>query len=480
MKARRAWDAGRPSSLISNWRSNSTPIDADIRHEIEAIRTRCRDAAQNNDHARQFVRLVETNVVGSSGFSVQSRAPLASGRPDRLAIDAIEEAWHRQSERGQWDVSGTMTRAQFDRLVLRTMAIDGECLIRITTGWPRSDSAFAVQIIDAATLDETYNADLPGGGSIRMGIEMDEYRRPIAYHLTKAPSAVSRTYKVRERVRVPASEIIHLYLPEWIWQSRGIPWMAASLVRMQMLGGYEDAAITAARSAAIKSAAYVQSPDVPPGTGPAGDEDEITGALNQVLEPGLAEILPYGWDLKSLDWSWPNVEHGEFTKGCLRGIAAGLGVSYNMLATDLEGVNYSSLRQGALAERDLWMTLQDWYISAAVRPIFERWLMYSVGLGRITRPSGRPLDPARADSLRRATILGRRWPWVDPVKDLQAAELAIKLRTRSISDVIREQGRDPDDVWAELAADQERLRDMGLMTDTDTDTDTGAIPDVED
>ena len=108
--------------------------------------------------------------------------------------------------------------------------------------------------------------------------------------------------------------------------------------------------------------------------------------------------------------------------------------------------------------------------------------MHSIGLGRINRPTGRPLDPARADSLRRATILGRRWPWVDPVKDLQAAELAIKLRTRSISDVIREQGRDPDDVWAELAADQERLRDMGLMTDTDTDTDTdtGEIPDVED
>lgn len=457
----RRWDSGAPSSLLGSWSSYDTPIDADIREQIVALRARCRESAQNNDHARQFLRLIEANVAGPMGFSVQSRAVTASGKPDRAAIDAIESAWAHQSKRGQWDVTGQLTRAQFDRQILRTVAVDGEALIRIYGGWDNT-YGIAAQAIDPALLDHNLNAELANGNAIRMGVEMDQYRRPIAYHLHKAPSALTRSYSKSERERVPASQMIHVYLPEWVMQTRGVPWMSTSLIRLQMLSGYEDAAITAARSAAVKSAAYVQSTDAPPGTGPTGEEDEDTGALNQVLEPGLAEILPYGWDLKPIDWSWPNIEHGAFVKEVLRGVAAGLGVGYNSIATDLEGVNFSSLRSGALAERDTWMTLQQWYIDWVVHPIFDRWLSASIGRGLISRPSGRPLDPMRLTSLQKVTILGRRWAWVDPHRDLLAAELAVRLRTRSISDIIREQGRDPDDVWAELAADQERLRELGL------------------
>jgi lambda family phage portal protein len=226
---------------------------------------------------------------------------------------------------------------------------------------------------------------------------------------------------------------------------------------MKMLGGYEDAAITAARSAAVKSAAYVATPDFNPDVSPAGAE-----TFEQNLNPGAIEVVPPGWDLKPLDWGWPNTEHGDFVQGALRGIASGLGISYNALANDLTSVNFSSLRQGALTERDLWMMLQAWYIDWVSRPIYRRWLSFAVLTGRITRNNGAPIPIERLTAIQNATYQARRWPWVDPLKDIQSNRESVELRSKSISQVIRETGADPEEVWSELAEDMQALEKMGI------------------
>ena len=56
----------------------------------------------------------------------------------------------------------------------------------------------------------------------------------------------------------------------------------------------------------------------------------------------------------------------------------------------------------------------------------------------------------------------RRWQWVDPLKEMEANRSAVELRTRSISDIIREQGKDPNETWAELANDLDTLRGLGI------------------
>jgi lambda family phage portal protein len=230
---------------------------------------------------------------------------------------------------------------------------------------------------------------------------------------------------------------------------------------MKMLGGYEEAAITAARMAAAKSAKYVATPDADPLTMPNG-ERRPDGVFAQGVEPGQIEQVPYGYDLQPLDWQWPNTDHGDFVKAALRGIACGLGVSYNALANDLEGVNYSSLRQGALAERDLWMRLQTWWIEWVSEPLYRRWCAYAIRSGRVTRQNGVSLPLDQLDALTEASFQGRRWPWVDPLKDLQANELALKLRTKSVSAIIRESGHEPEDVWDELANDEQKLAALGI------------------
>lgn len=459
---RRAFESAGVHPALSSWVSAAIPPDIDIRNGLASLRARSRDLAQNDDHMAYFLRLVETNVIGNQGIVVQSRPKLVSGGYDKRTAAMIETAWTEQCQRGVWDCTGQLSRDLFDRLALRSVAMDGEVLIRIDDLDATSPTGFSVELIDANALDMDYNAELPNGNIVRMGIEMTKRRRPVAYHLLSESANPYSGYQTgQQRERVPARNIIHAYLPEWVWGSRGVPWAHASIKRLKMLGGYEEAAITAARMAAVKTAAYVTTSDYIAPTTPTG-EVIAEGQINQDIEPGALEMVPHGWDLKPLDWSWPNTDHGVFVKAALRGIASGLGVAYNTLANDLEGVNYSSLRQGALIERDLWMGLQAWWIDWVTRPLYRRWLEYAIRTGRVSRTNGQPLPIERLEALSHATIQGRRWPWVDPVKDMDANKLAIELRTKSLSEIIRESGRDPEEVWQELADDMSTLEALNL------------------
>jgi len=56
----------------------------------------------------------------------------------------------------------------------------------------------------------------------------------------------------------------------------------------------------------------------------------------------------------------------------------------------------------------------------------------------------------------------RRWDWVDPSKDMTAYEKEHGLKAISISEIIRKRGRDPDEVFNEIARDNEKMAALGL------------------
>ena len=129
--------------------------------------------------------------------------------------------------------------------------------------------------------------------------------------------------------RIPA-ERIHLYVPEDPDQSRGWPWAHTAIRRMGMLGGYEEAALVAARAGAAKmsSSSSARAGTV---TAPARTKK----ASCRTRSPATSRCCRRVSSSRS---SIPAIR----TARCrfyvvLRGAAAGLGVSYNGLANDLEG-----------------------------------------------------------------------------------------------------------------------------------------------
>lgn len=456
--------AAQLSRLTASWSSFSLSANEEIFRSLRTLRARSRELARNDAHAKRFLQMVETNVVGPNGIGLQNRAKEwrkdKGGKlvlvQDRVANALIEEQWVRWGKPGACEITGRLSFAAFQRLFIRTVARDGEALVRRLSGPRYAPHGYALQFLDVDRLDDQYHEDLPNGNKVRMGVEINSVGRPIAYHvLDRHPGHFRGVLTgVAQRERIPAEQMIHAFIADRPEQIRGIPWMHAAMLRLKMLGAGEEAAVIAFRIGASKMGFY-ESPDGNPA--PLGtDEDKATGEIYDEAEPGHFGMLPPGYKFSNFDPRYPDTAYDPFVKACLRGVSSGLGVSYNSLASDLEGVNYSSIRQGVLDERDSWMTIQAWMTESCLDPVYADWIERMLLSGATTLPA------SKIDKFAAASWQPRRWQWVDPLKDVQANIAAIDKGLKSRRQVIAETGNDIEDVFADLAAEQELADELGI------------------
>ena len=188
--AQRTYNAAKINRLTADWTSTNLSADTTTRYALKTLRARSRDLAENDDYARKFLHMVRTNVVGPSGIRLQSqvREPMngnatAPGPFDTLANIKIEDAWSRWGRRGTCDVTGTLSWTDCQMLFISSVLRDGEVLIRKVRGFDNPFS-YALQFIEADHLDEDYSLDpYTNGNQVRMSVEFDAWRRPVAYHL---------------------------------------------------------------------------------------------------------------------------------------------------------------------------------------------------------------------------------------------------------------------------------------------------------
>lgn len=452
--ATRGFDAAIVNRLMADWLGTSASIDHELRGQLARLRQRSRDLANNNDYVRRFLSMVVRNVVGPAGFNLQARVEDAPGRPDAVANKAIEQAFDRWSR--SCDVTGRHSFAGLCRLLLRTVARDGEALVvKVRGSAARNPFGYALSVLDVSRLDVTYNvSNLPGGRSIMMGVERDNYGRPLAYHVMD--SAPGDLDVPRRRMRLPASDVWHLFTADQPEQTRGLPWLHTAMVRLHHLKGYDEAAIIASRLGASKAGMY---------TAPEGDPSNMTqGEFVENIEPGQTTVAPAGYTYQDINPSYPHQQYDMFVKACLRGIASGLDISYHSLANDLEGVNYSSIRSGVLEDREAWTTLQGWFIDSFLAPLYDEWLATALAAGAITTPGGTALPLAKLAKFSAHVWQGRRWAWVDPLKDMKGAILAVDHHLASPQMIAAQTGRDLDTVLDDLAAYRRMLAERDLDT----------------
>ena len=186
------------------------------------------------------------------------------------------------------------------------------------------------------------------------------------------------------------------------------------------------------------------------GFGP--DHDEEDGDLEMEVSPGIWQELPEGVEAVANDPQYPSGEFAMFHKAMLRGMASGMNVTYVNLANDLEGVNFSSIRQGTLDEREHWKEMQEGLIEQLLAPIFEAWLRRALLKGRIV-VNGKPLRAERLEKYRAVVWQPRRWDWIDPNADVKAAVTSKNNLLASPSQIIRDRGQDPETIWREIGRD---------------------------
>lgn len=448
---KRAYAGANQGRLFSDFVASSRSADEEIKGALKVLRNRCRDLTRNNAYARRFISLAKANTVGDRGVTLQVKARNDNGAMDNLGNDQIEISWKRWGRMGQCSVDGKISWVDAQRLFIENLVRDGEVLVRLVK-YP-NDFGFALEFIESDLLDEEYNVTLPNGHRIRMGVELDSFNRPIAYHLfTAHPGDNSTMWMGKSYNRIPADKMIHAFLPERAMQTRGAPWMSPVIADLKMLNGYREAELVAARVGASKMGFF---------TSPAGDGFTPDDTENKVpimeAEPGTFHQLPDGVQFQQFDPTHPTTAFADFEKAILRGIASGLGVSYTSLANDLEGVSYSSIRQGALEDRDQWKIIQDFLIQHFVEPVYRAFLLSIMQNAVINIPA------SRFDKFAEATVFrARGFQWVDPLKEMNASVVGLQNGLLSMQDIANQQGRDVEEIFDQIQAEKEMAARYGL------------------
>lgn len=459
MAAVRMFDAARDDRLTQNWPATPLPADDIIRRNQRAIVGRSRHQAANNDYMRGFLRMCRQNIVGAQGVRLQAQSRDPGGALDTLANDAIEAAFEEWSRAENCDVSGKRSWRRIQQAAVLSAARDGEFMLREVWGRDAGSWRYALQVLDPQRCPVDYDEERRADGSfVRHGIEFNSFGRPLAYLFTTTDEReADYLYGGRKFVRIPADQIIHGFVEDFTGQKRGLPWAATALWRMQMLNGFEQSALVNARVSSSKGGFFQWKE----GYGPEVDEDQ---EIFMEAEPGTFQEMPPGVEFKEWNPQYPNGEFAPFVKSGLRGIATGLGVAYNSLANDLEGVNFSSIRQGALDEREHWKDLQEWLVETLVDRVFRSWLKVALLAGRIA-VAGKPLKPERLTKYQEVKWQPRRWAWIDPRADVASAIEQKNNLMGSFGQFIRDQGRDPQEVWREIAEDIAQMRAAGIPED---------------
>ena len=441
---RSGFAAAKTSNLLADFSGGNASINKDARMDLPTLRDRCRELEKNNAFARKFLTLIEDNLVGPIGIMLQSQAETRGGEPDLDARTKIEREFKDWGKKKNASADWMDSWNAIQRLAVRTVALSGEALIRKVID-PSSPWGFRLQLLEPDYLPITMNETARNGNSIQMGIELNSLNRPIAYYLaTDHPGENVFVIAGGKYDRVPASDVIHLFLRERPGQLRGIPWMASAVIDANHLDAFLKATLVKAR---VESSKMGFLTNIEGGAEYKGQDIDDDGAIISEVMPGIIEKLPDGYDFKQFDpTSTDNLEI--FTKTILRRLAVGMGVAYHSLSGDLEKVSYSSIRAGVLENQDRFKTLQQWAIDSLCDPVWDWWIMFALLSGRI--PSAGLADVER---IGRAKWQGRRWAWVDPKKELEGKRIAIGMGVESRVGVIVETGRDPDQVTAEIEND---------------------------
>jgi lambda family phage portal protein len=459
----RMYAGAKQSRLTSGWGQTVTSADSELSTSLRVLRARSRTLMRDAPYAKRAKVIVVNNVVGA-GIGMQAQVKGLNDRLDNRINDNIEAAWEEWIMGSRCHTGGALHFADIERMAMGQIFETGEMFLR-KHYQKFGDSAvpLALETIEPErVIDEFQPSAIMPGGVVRMGIESDEFRRPVAYWIRRLhPGEIRYSAQETDAIeRVPADQIIHLRIIDRWPQTRGEPWLHAVIRKLNDVDGYSEAEIIAARAAACYMGIIETEQDY-------GEKTE-TESREITLEPGVVEKLSPREKFNFVKPDRPNSNIDPFMRLMLREIAAGTGVSYESLSRDYSQSNYSSSRLALLDDRDLWRVLQLWFIRNFRIPLHREWLQLAVFSRAV---SAIPVENFALDMPKYSAVRfkPRGWTWIDPQKEVEAYKEGIKAGFTTTTQVIAQTGGgiDIEDLLDERRNELDMMKEKNLIFDTD-------------
>jgi len=474
--ARRKYEGASVGRRTDDWFTPSFSANSEIARDLFRLRARSRDLVRNNAYASRGIDVIVNNTVGKGIINeIQVVDPNRTGRPRGTPTPRereLKSIWNNWARTTACDYEGRKDLVGLQRQAMRAVAESGECLIRRRRtrrrsflgpdGVERPIPPVQLQILESDHLDaRRMQIFQSNGNKVILGIEFSDDQKRLAYHLFRRhPGSFNTSPAIPlssvRTVRVPASNIIHMYRADRPGQIRGVPWLSPVILRLRDIDKYEDFQLVRQQTAACW-AAFVHDIE---GFDANATNKEVE--IAEKLEPGMIEILPPG---KSIEFGKPpEVEnYKEYMQQLLHSISAGLGISFEALTTDYSDVNFSSARMGHL---EFQRNIDSWRCEIMLPQMLDNvfnWFLEGVEL------LGIPTQNAIAKFTPPARIM------VDPTKEVPAQKDAIRAGLMTQSEAIRQSGVDPESFYQEKVRDDKRLDKLELVLDSDPRQDADRI-----
>ena len=448
----RRFDGASHSPFFGDWISyiSGNQQQDDVARDLAALQARSYQSWQDSGFFKKYISIINANVIGPTGFTLQP--------PFKLENDSKKETWEeiikwwgRYVDDDIYENNENMW--MFAQKVLTSVIVFGEALIvkieskQSSFGHKyRIVSGHEIAIFDQDKIDSYVKGGIhfSKNGDIK-GYYLDITDKNRANLIGSNTTSGGYFY-------LPSKNVIRVLKNDIPGQIRGIPWIHAGLSGLKHLTEYRSAELVAARVSTNKIGIFKRKESFPMGY--SGD-DPKPPVMPQV-KPGSFTVLPEGYDFSQWDPTHPNGSFGKFCQSVLLEISASLNVSLSSLSGDTSNVNFSTIRATMHEEREGYLMLQAWFSHYFLKPIFHDFLQ------SICLKSFVALPPSILNDVRYTTFSGRKWSYVDPIKDIKSQILAVQSGLKSRSKVCAEMGLKWEEILNELQIEKEKQYETGL------------------
>jgi len=467
-RAAAPYRAGEVTRLNRTWQPESWAGDNAIAQNWDLLTSRVRDLARNDPSIIALRNALTDHVIADG---LRSLAAVTAG-------DDLHEVFNRQADElfEEWeqeaDVDGRLSWPDLQRQVFEEMLDTGDgLLLRCARAEPDRQVPLCYQVLEAEQLDTS--KDRPAGAgqnAIRRGVEVDRFRRPVAYYLfdTHPADTYAASYESR---RIPAARVIHLKSRGRPSETRGVSLHRAITQPARDLDTYLGSELTAGIIGSLltlihKTANPGNGLGLYPDAETASDTTMADGSQRVRLGRGIVAQIGTDDEVEVAESKRPNRDAKEFIQLIQMLIGMGGGVSRYRLTRDYSGTTYVAGRAARLDDQAHFRPLQGYLARQIVLPVRRAWTIQAAAYGLFAAVTPRRF----ARELRRWVRLEILPPGVeqlDPAKETDADLAALAAGTTTYQDVWARKGRNWRRAFRQRAREKDYAEELGLVLSYD-------------
>lgn len=417
-------------NVYKNWDPSLGSPDENLLDDRYIIAARSEDLYRNNAIARGVVATTTGAVIG--------RAATLKSTPNRYVLnwsDEFSEDWEQKVETDWYNFAESIECDYYRRFNLNQLCdlayrsyLSGGDSFAVLRRMDRIGSPYKLKIQLFSHRRCINPIGVFNNNTYRDGVELNEEGAVVAYHFTKYDKYQELNYET-ERIEAfgehsGRQNVLHIFRPDFINQSRGVPFYASVINEIKNTDRYTkaemaNAAVSSLFSVFIKSNRSGALNNMFWGDPQNRDAEE----KDYTLEPGAVFRLDPEEEIQFADPKRPNTQFETFIMGSLRNIGIGLNIPVEMITKQFS----SSFNASKAARLEAWRFFQNeryWFHQQFLSPIFREFLSDRIADGTHDAP-GYFEEFYMMKAYQEHEFFGEAPGQIDPEKETRAAMLKI-------------------------------------------------------